>query len=141
MPVSRDAVRVDGLDQFRRALKTLDDASALGKLLRVSLNAASTLIIDRARPLIPTLTGKAAKSLKARSTQNTVRVAVGGRAAPYYPWLDYGGAVGPADSVRRPFIPEGRYLYPTLGRHQAEFEKILQDGLRDVARAAGIDME
>ncbi len=135
----REAVRVDGLDQFRRALKALD--STLGKGLRVALNSASTFIIEEARPLIPSLTGKARKSLKARSSQNTVRVAVGGKAAPYYPWLDYGGAVGVNDSAKRPFISDGRYLYPTLGKNRAQFEKILTDSLREIARGAGIDME
>ncbi len=135
----REAVRVDGLDQFRRALKALD--GNLGKGLRVALNTASTFIITEARPLIPVLSGKAAKSLKARSSQNTVRIAVGGKAAPYYPWLDYGGAVGVAGSIKRPFIGEGRYLYPTLGKNRAQFEKILTDALAEVARSAGIDME
>lgn len=135
----RDAIRVDGLDQFRKALKALD--GNLGKALRVALNDASTFVIEKARPLIPSLTGKARKSLKARSSQNTVRVAVGGKAAPYYPWLDYGGNVGKNDSAHRPFISEGRYLYPTLGENRAAFEKILTDSLRDVARTAGIDME
>ncbi len=139
MPSGREAIKVDGLDQFRRALKKLD--GNLGKMLRVSLNSASNLIIDKARPLIPRLTGRAAKSLKARSSQNTVRIAVGGKAAPYYPWLDYGGNVGKGDSAHREFIAEGRYLYPTLGRHRAEFEAVLQAGLADVARAAGLDVD
>lgn len=139
MPSGREAIRVEGLDAFRRALKKLD--GDLGKMLRVSLNAASTLIIDKARPLIPTLTGKAAKSIKARSSQNTVRIAVGGKAAPYYPWLDYGGSVGRNGSAHRPFISEGRYLYPTLSKHRGEFQAILDEGLRDVARAAGLEVD
>ncbi len=140
MPGGRDAVRVDGLDQFRKALKVLG-GSALGKVLRTALNEASTFVIDRARPLIPAVSGRARKSLKARSSQNAVRVVVGGKAAPYYPWLDYGGNVGVNDSAHRPFISEGRYLYPTLGKHRDEFERILTSALADVAREAGIEMD
>jgi hypothetical protein len=135
----RDRVAVEGLEQFRRALRTLD--GSLGKVLRLALNEGSALIIDRARPLIPARTGKARRSLKAASSQNTVRVRVGGRAAPYYPWLDYGGNVGRNDSAHRPFISDGRYLYPTLGKYRAEFERILNDALVDVARQAGVDVD
>lgn len=135
----RDRVAVDGLDQFRKALKVLD--SSLGKVLRLALNEGSALIIDKARPLIPTRTGRAARSLKAASTQNTVRIRVGGRAAPYYPWLDYGGRVGVNDSAHRPFISDGRYLYPTLALYRGQFERILNDALTDVARQAGLDVD
>ncbi len=138
--VGRDPVRVEGLDAFRKALKALGDGAA-GKQLRLALNEASAFIIDRTRPLMPSLTGRARRSLKARSSQNTVRVAYGGKVAPYVPWLDYGGRVGPARSVHRPFVREGRYLYPTLGKHRAEFERLLDDALADVARSVGIEVD
>jgi len=139
VPSGSWSVGVKGLTEFRKSLRTID--KDLGKGLRKALNTASDFIIGQARPLIPRKTGKAAKSLKARSSQEAVRIVVGGKAAPYYPWLDYGGNVGKDNSAHRPFISEGRYLYPTLGKHRAEFERLLQGALTDVARGAGIDVD
>lgn len=135
-----DAVRVEGLADFRRAVRQLG-GKELGKGLRATLNASALFLIEKAQPLIPRRTGAAAKSLKARSSQDSVRIAVGGKRAPYYPWLDFGGRVGPAGGVHRPFIKSGRYLYPTLTAHSADFERLMESGLADVARAAGIDVD
>lgn len=135
----KEVVTVSGLVQFRKGLRQLD--SNLPKGLRVALNESSTFLIDKTRPLIPRRTGRAADSLKARSTQSAVRVGIGGKRAPYYPWLDYGGSVGRNNSVKRPFLKEGRYLYPTFRDHRAEFQKILESALVDVARGAGLEVD
>lgn len=134
----RQRLGVTGLSQFRSSLRRMDREAAKG--LRVALNDAAQLLVDEARPLIPTRTGAARASLKARSTQGAVRVAYGGRKAPYMPWLDFGGRTGPARSVVRPFLSEGRYLYPTLRRNRSEFEDLLLDRIAGVARAAGVEV-
>ena len=135
----KDKVSVDGLKEFRKGLKQLD--SSLPKGLRVALNESSAFLIDKTRRVIPHRSGKAAGSLTARSTQSAVRVGIGGKRAPYYPWLDYGGSVGRNNSVKRPFLKEGRYLYPTFRDHRAEFQKILEAALVGVARGAGLEVD
>lgn len=135
----KDRVAVDGLKEFRKGLKQLD--SSLPKGLRVALNESSTFLIDKTRRLIPHRSGKAAGSLTARSTQSAVRVGIGGKRAPYYPWLDYGGAVGRNKSVKRPFLKEGRYLYPTFRENRDEFQKILEGALVEIARGAGLEVD
>lgn len=135
----REAVSVEGLAQFRRALRTLD--KDLPKTLRVAMNEAAALLIKKAKPLVPRLTGKAADSMKVRSSQAAVRIAVGGKKAPYYPFLDFGGRTGRKKSVHRPFISEGRYLYPTLRANKSEFNEVLEDALKGAARNAGIDVD
>lgn len=137
--MAEKAIRVEGLDEFRRGLRKLD--SDLPKGLRVALNDCATFLIERTRPQIPRRTGAAANSLRARSSQSAVRIAVGGRRAPYYPWLDFGGKTGKNRSVDRPFYKEGRYLYPTLRNNRAEFARILESSLTDVARGAGLDVD
>jgi hypothetical protein len=132
-------VSVEGLDQFRRALRMMD--KALPRTLRVAMNEAAALLIQKAKPLVPRLTGRAADSMKVRSSQSAVRVAVGGSRAPYYPFLDFGGRVGPGKSVHRPFMTEGRYLYPTLRANKTEFNEVLEDALKGAARSAGIDVD
>jgi hypothetical protein len=87
---------------------------------------------------IPKRSGRAAASLKPRSTQTSVRVAAGGTKAPYYPWLDFGGRVGPRKSVRRPFIGDGRYIYPALSEKHDEFLEAMQRALIESAESAGL---
>jgi hypothetical protein len=132
-------IRVEGLAAFNRGLRKLDAEAPKG--LRIALNGAAELLIDRTRPQIPKRTGAARASLKAQSTRTSARVAVGGRKAPYYPWLDFGGKTGRNRSVDRRFYSEGRYLYPTLGRVRAEIEDALGTALTAVARDAGLDVD
>jgi hypothetical protein len=132
-------VSIEGLAEFNRGLRKLDKDAPKG--LRLALNAAAELLVAKTLPLIPRRSGAAASTLKAKSTRTSARVAMGGRRAPYMPWLDFGGRTGRNRSVERPFYKEGRYLYPTLRRVRPEIEEVLLKGLTDVARDAGLDVD
>lgn len=135
-----DAIKVDGLAQFSRSLKKLD--ADLPKALRIALNDVADLVVSDAVPRIPKRTGRAARSVKARSTRTAVRVVGGGNRAPYYPWLDFGGPVGRKHSVKRPFLKDGRYLYESYFKLKAsgEFERALTKALVNVAQQAGMEV-
>lgn len=133
-----DRIEVKGIREFRTALKKADADAP--KMIRVTLNGAADVVLDYARPRIPSRSGAARQSLKARSSQKDVRVAVGGKKAPYYPWLDFGGHVGPNDSVSRPFITEGRYIYPALRVKRDDVTKVMSEGLAALATSAGLDV-
>lgn len=132
-------ISVEGLAEFNRGLRKLD--SEAPKQLRIALNGVADLLVQRTLPLIPRRSGRAASSLKAKSTRTSARVSVGGRRAPYYPWLDFGGKTGRRRSVERPFYKEGRYLYPTLRRVRPEIEEALREGIVAVAVGAGLDVD
>lgn len=133
-----DPIRIEGLAQFSRSLKALD--SDLPKALRLALNEAADVVVDYAVPLIPKKSGKAARSVKARSTRTAVRVVGGGNRAPYYPWLDFGGRVGRNRSVKRPFLKDGRYIYEGYFKksESGEFQEVLTKALLGVAAQAGV---
>lgn len=132
-----DKISVTGLAEFNRSLRKLD--SDAPKALRVALNNVADVLVKKTQPLVPKRTGAAAASLKAKSTRTSARVSVGGRRAPYYPWLDFGGeGRRRGRPASRPFIKQGRYLFPTLGRIRPQIEKALDTSLRDVARDAGL---
>lgn len=133
-----DVVQVTGLAQFRRNLRELDRAAP--RALRVAGNEAAQLVVDEARPTIPRKSGRAAASLKVRSSQAVVRVAAGGTRAPHFPWLDYGGRVGPNDSVVRAWEPDGRYVYPAFRRVRDEFTTVLERNLARVADETGVTL-
>lgn len=132
-------IEVHGLREFRRNLRQMD--RGLPKGLRVAGNKAAALVVAKAKPKVPTgpaKGGHARDSIRAASTQSAARVAGGGARYPYYPWLDFGGKVGRKDSVRRPFIKEGRYIWAAFSDNRRAVERELADALRDVADAAGL---
>jgi hypothetical protein len=134
-----DPIKVEGLAEFSRNLKKLDND--LPKALRVALNDAADVVVGYARPRVPRgKTGRARGSLKTKSTRTKVRVSGGGRRAPYYPWLDFGGKVGRNQSVSRPFLKQGRYLYKGYFVKRAEFTTALNKALINVAERAGVEV-
>jgi hypothetical protein len=133
------AIEIQGLAEFTRALRGLDND--LPKGIRVALNAASAVVVDYGKARMARRSGRAASTIKARSTRTMVRVVEGGKRAPYVPWLDFGGATGRRKSVKRPFHTEGRYLYPALTDKRDEITQALENALRDVARSAGLELD
>lgn len=133
-----EPIKVDGLAEFSRNLRKLD--SELPKQLRVTLNDVAQLVVDEAKPKVPRRSGKAANSIKARSTRTQARVAAGGRKVPYYAWLDFGGRVGRKHAVKRPFLKRGRYLYPAYEslRDSGKFQRTLQEALEQLVIRVGL---
>lgn len=139
MNVSSEAIKVSGLREFQRNLKKLD--KELPKALRLAFNGAAQVVVEDARPKVARRSGKAAASVKARSTQTASRVVGGGNKAPYYPWLDFGGKVGRNRSVTRPFLKSGRYIYDAYFDNRQRYAELLLNGLLDVAASANVEVE
>lgn len=130
-------IKVTGIVDLQRALRELD--KDLPKELAAGLGEAAEIVLDAARPLVPRRTGKAAGSMKVKKQQRGAALAVGGTAAPYFPWLDFGGKVGRNRSVTRPFISGGRYIYPTLKAKDEQVKAKVDEVLERMAKAAGFD--
>lgn len=136
--MARAYVEITGLKELRAQLRAAD--AALPKQIRVALNSASELVIDYARPRVPQRSGRARGSLKVRSSQTQARIAAGGRTAPYYPFLDFGGRVGRGKSVERPFYTEGRYIYPGLRQNRDKITQAMSDALTELLTGAGFEV-
>lgn len=134
-----DQIKVEGLNQFVRSLKQFD--ADLPKTLRVAFNEAAGFVVDEARPRVPTRTGRAKASIRARSVRTAVRVVEGGAKAPYMPWLDFGGRTGRNRSVERPFYKEGRYVWWAFKNRRSDVLEAAENALRDAAEAAGLEVE
>lgn len=133
-----EPIKINGLRDLQAALRQMDGESQ--KQLRVVLNRAAELVIDKARPRVPVDSGAAKSSLKARSGQREAKVVGGGRKAPYYPWLDFGGKVGRNKSIERKFISSGRFIYPAYKSQQDEILKALEKGIVELAQGAGLEV-
>lgn len=134
-----DAIKIQGLAEFQRNLRKLD--ADLPKALRIAFNDATGLVIDYARPRIPRRSGRAAGTVKAKSTRTLARVSAGGRRAPYFPWLDFGGKGPNNRPAPRPFYKEGRYLWKALVVKRDDLSKALEGALIGVAEQAGIEVD
>lgn len=137
--MTQPTITVRGLKEFSKALRKLDAEAAKG--IRLVNNEAAEIVVAKARPRIKRVTGRAAGSLKLRSTRTLVRISAGGPRAPYYPWLDWGGRTGIRRSVVRPFLKQGRYIYPALHESRAEVQSAMERGLTRIARQAGLDVD
>jgi hypothetical protein len=135
-----DPIRITGLREFNKALKAVDDK--LPSKTRLAANTAAQIVVDVAKPRVPTGPGKgghAATSIKAQSTRTAARVSAGGKKYPYYPWLDFGGKVGRHKTVKRPFLKRGRYIWDAYADNADKVEQQFTSALVDVARDAGLD--
>ncbi len=132
------SIRIEGLREFNRALRQLDND--LPRMLRLAMNKAAAVVVDYGQARMPRRSGRAVATIKASSTRTSVRVAEGSRRAPYVPWLDFGGKVGRSHSVGRPYIKGGRYLYPALTDKRDEIQAALESALSEVVSAAGLEV-
>lgn len=128
-------VEVRGIKDLSKALREID--KDLPKELGAGLAEAAAIVADAARPKVPQRTGKAAASIKVRKQQRGAALAVGGSKAPYFPWLDFGGKTGRNNSVRRPFVPGGRYIYPTLADKREQVNAKVDEVMARLAEKAG----
>jgi hypothetical protein len=132
-------IQVQGLREFQASLRKMD--ADLPKQLRVALNEASGIVVDYAQGHIERKSGAAAASLKAQSSQREARVALGGRRAPYAPWLDFGGQGRvKGRPPARPFLKDGRYVYRGLDVKRDEVTEIMSEALTQLAKDAGFEV-
>lgn len=133
-----EPIQVEGLAEVRRALRAMD--TNLAKALRVAANKAAQVVVEDAQRRTPRRSGRAAGSIKARSTQTAARVVSGGPRAPHMPWLDYGGRVGANRAVHRPFIKEGRYVYPALADNREKVAEVFRTEVIAASTDAGLEV-
>lgn len=136
---------VTGLPDLQKALKQLD--KQLPKELAAGLAEASEIVAKDARAKVPVRSGAAVGSIKVRKQQRAAAIAVGGNKAPYFPWLDFGGQIGGKSGAasgnrgKRPFLKEGRYIYPSLRNKRPEVAAKIDEVLERMALKAGFETE
>jgi hypothetical protein len=138
-------IEVRGIREFQKAIKQVD--AELPKKLKEGFKNIATTVADEAKTKVPRKSGKAAGSIRPRSSQKGAGIAFGGSAAPYYPWLDFGGSTGrghqPKQSgsgaIKRPFMKEGRFIYPTIRAKNAYITDTVDEVIKDLSEEAGFE--
>lgn len=131
-----DPIRMKGLEAFRTGLRTMD-ADTAGMVADVTRRAGELVVAD-ARRRVPVLTGKARASVDLTPKGTAVNISGGGPRVPYFPWLDYGGRVGRKRSVKRPYRPDGRIIYPALSAQKDEVLRAMEKGLAELVKSGNL---
>lgn len=130
-------VEVRGLREFSRSVRNADKALAVE--LRKGLNDIARVVADDARSAVPKRSGALAKSIRPTSTAKVGKISMGGARVPYAGFIEYGGSVGINDSVKRPFVRDGRHLKPAYEKNRAKVQKEMSDLLDRMIKTAGLD--
>lgn len=140
----RPEIRVEGLGQLRRALRQVEDPSALGEL-RQGLKAAAEIVAAEARRRMPSRTGRTRQTVRAVASGNRALIVAGNAKTPHYGWLDFGSrtpvtgnprSVGPwRGSGQGP--AGGRFIYPALDAKERQVIEAIDDSVGAVLRKAG----
>lgn len=132
-------VEVRGLRELGSAFNKLDREAAAE--LKHELTGAAQEVVGLVQSRVEKLTGAAAGSVKAKGSTRGASIAFGGTAAPHYPWLDFGGKVGRGDSIERPFIQGGRYVYPAIAERSDATNEAIDGAVKRAAQRAGFDTQ
>lgn len=143
-------VQVTNLRQFSGALKRVD--RELQAALKADLKALAEPIAAEARNKVPRRSGRAAGSIRAGATTRGAVIRAGGKRAPYYHWLDFGGSTGRghrpgakwSGSIIREWmgkpVGEGCYVYPAIRKFMPETKAAMGKAIARAGRAAGFEV-
>ncbi len=121
--MSGDAnVELVGLDQaFADMGRWADDLPAAVAAGSVGL---AQRVADTIRAKVPVLSGQLAGSVESVALDDGPEVGMGD-GLDYAGWIEFGGSRG------RPYIPEGRYVYPSAAAATDEFIQAASDAATD----------
>ena len=122
-------VDVQGLSQLKQGMFELADniGETVGeRLLRVANQAAADT-----RAKVPRQTGRLAGSVKAKlyKSERRASVRMGSAKVRYAGWMEFGGTRG------RPFIPAGRYLFPSAQDAEPQLLRVSEQAATDEIRS------
>jgi hypothetical protein len=144
-------LEVKGINESIRAFKKVDSDIPAG--FRKEMLAIASDVAGEAQQRVPWKSGKAARSIKPRASQRGAGIAFGGSAAPYFPWLDFGGTTGKghrpgqrfSGSVSREWLGnprgEGRYVYPAIRDKSDDIEKAAEAAVINAAKRAQFEVK
>lgn len=135
--------RIEGLRDFNRAVKraSTDTAKALNRRMKTEV---ADPVAQTIRGNVPVKSGRWKRSIKPGATAKGAHITWGRSTVPYAGWMEFGGrrAGGPGGSAVavRTRTPDGRYVWPEVGRARGQAEETAQQILQDTFRQARLDL-
>lgn len=98
---------------LRRDINKLadDQASLLYREIKAAGKAAVEPVAQAVRGALPDVSGALVGTVRTSGTRTGGTVREGSAKVPYAGWIDFGGSR--PDGSTRPFLRDGRYLYPS----------------------------
>ncbi len=128
-------VRWDGLGAWNARLKHLE--TIMPDVAYDVAERTAVIVAGKARtftPLGPAANGHARNTIDSRGST----VSGGDRTHPYFGWLDFGGAVGRRNSIKRPFLKGGRIIFAAYRADRPFVEERMEDAVERAVRRAGL---
>lgn len=130
--VGGDTIRIDGLKELGRALKKMEDG--LQKEIPKVLKPIADRVANKAKGRINSKSGRLAASIRPYATQRAAGVRMGKKNIEYAGPYEFGGY-----PKGRPFISEGRAIYPTFQEEAPKVEREMVAALNGLIKRAGLD--
>jgi len=122
-------MRIRGVDEIVATLPRFGEKVMAASV--VPLRVAAEQTADETRIRLPRKTGRLAGSVRVANRKGRrQRVSMGRAKVPYAGWIEFGGN----RPHPRPFISEGRYLFPAAERHRAPLKHDLEKQTEHVIR-------
>jgi len=124
-PASK-SIRIEGLDEFRRALRKLENQEGIAALKAVNKQIAE-MIVERTKPRMAKRSERSAASLKASNTANGAYVRGGGASAPHFGGVEFGAHQNQRRLIKHPYVGSGKRARrgrATIVRSGENIEKI-----------------
>lgn len=107
-------VQIEGLAELRRDLARIDKDTMAKAMVEAGLKVSEPAARAIAAAL-PHRSGRLSGSVRPSKIRTGAAVRTGTRAVPYAGPVEFGGYPG-----RRPFLPAGRYIFPTASGYAAK---------------------
>ena len=147
--MAEPGVGIEGLGDFRRALKNVD--RELPKELRARMRSdVADPVAALVKARVPVRSGRWRKAIRGGATQRVAYVQWGRASVPYAGWMEFGGGIPNKRSGKRKagkpfryrtFVQEGRYVRPTVGDESARAGDAAEKALLEVMASAKLRLE
>jgi HK97 gp10 family phage protein len=143
--ISNSVVKIEGLSELRRSLKSLGEADRLMQVQR-ALRTGADVVRDDARRRVPSRTGRARASINSSGGGAAAYVTGGKKSVRYYAWLDFGSR-DPRRGLPRSMGPwkrsgagpvKGRFLYPAFDAKREEVAALVQRAIDEAISERGM---
>jgi len=144
--MAEPGVGIEGLGEFRRALKQVD--RELPKQLRAAMRSeVADPVAEKVKSRVPVRSGRWLKAIRGGATQRTAYVQWGRASVPYAGWMEFGGGIPNKRNrtgrarVRRPFVAEGRYVHPVVSAESVRAGNAAEKAMLEVMVSAKLRLE